>query len=157
MSTIDLRKFLIGQAQRLSDSLMVNLKAIHEEKRNVSPGGIARSPIYMVAECAAVNGMLGDFLAGREVAIPAAEEREAFYRSFTTAEKAMALLEKNTTSVMEAVAHLSEEALAEVIPTPFGREMSRFDFAELIMGHMNYHIGQLNYIQTLYGDAESHR
>ena len=156
MAMIDSRKFLIAQAQRLSDSLMVNLEAIEEVKRGVSPGGVAKTPLYMVAECAALNGLLADFLAGRDAVIPPAEARDAFYRSFDTTEKALTLLEKNTASVLEAIAHLSDDAFTESVLTPFGREMPRFEFAHMLISHMNYHIGQLNYIQTLYGDTERH-
>ncbi|MBC7529676.1 MAG: DinB family protein [Chthonomonadaceae bacterium] len=156
MATIDVKAVLIGEAHKNSASLKTNLMAIEEEKRNVSPGGVARTPLYMTAECAAINGMVAGFFRGEVIAMPSQEERDAFIGSFDTTEKVLTLLETNTTALAEALSNLHDDQLAETVMTPFGREMSRFEFADMIVGHMNYHRGQLNYVQTLYGDSEMH-
>ena len=132
-----------------------DINAIAEDKRNDVPGGCARSPHYIVAECAAVNGMLAKLLRGETPERPSDEQREAFMKSFDTTEKALAFLTQETESLLSAIDALDESTLGNIVPTPLG-ERTLFGVASIAGIHMAYHDGQLNYIQTLNGDSEMH-
>ena len=156
MSTLQPREHLRGMALRVQRLMVNDLKAIPEDKQSECPGGCARTPLSLVVECAYLNGMIADYLQTGEMNRMPPDQREAHFASFDTQEKALAYLEQETQRYIAVVETLDESTLGEVSDQPLGRPMSRFAVAELPSIHMMYHDGQLNYIQTLYGDSEMH-
>lgn len=156
MPEVQPKEHLRALTERAHRLLINDLKAIAEDKSNASPGGVARTALHIVAECAMVTGFLGKALNGVEVQRPPKEEREAHLNSFDTTEKVLAYLDRETQDLLTVIDGLDESTLGEVSDKPFGRPMSRFALAEFPALHMMYHDGQLNYIQTLHGDAEMH-
>lgn len=133
-----------------------DLQALPEDKQNACPGGCARTPLNVIAECAMVHRMVGDFLrTGKAERIPA-EERDAHLNSFDTMEKALAYLDRETQYLLGVLETLDENTLGDVSEEPLGFPMTRFGLAQLPAMHMMYHDGQLNYIQSLYGDDKVH-
>ena len=148
-----LRAFVELAYRRLAN----DLRAIPEDKVNVSPGGDARPALHIVAECATVNGQIAACLStGAPLPRLSPEEREAHLRSFDTAEKALAFLDQETQKLLEAIDALDESTLGDVSREVMGRPLTRFGIAELPAVHMMYHDGQLNYIHTLHGDRQMH-
>lgn len=156
MSTLQPKVHLRAITERASRLLANDLNALPKEKQNARPDGCARAPLHIVAECAAVNNMIARLLKGEAFQRPSPEEREAFLKSFDTAEKAVSFLEQETQTLLAAFETLDESTLGEETDSPLGRPMTRFAIAELPAVHMMYHDGQLNYIQTLYGDDKMH-
>ena len=133
-----------------------DLNAVAEGKENANPGGVAHPALHIVAECAAVNGMIAGYLSGGEFNRPTPEQREAHLRSFDTREKALAYLEQETQRLLSTIDGLDESTLGEVSDAPLGRPMTRFALAELPAQHMAYHDGQIGYIHLLHGDNKNH-
>ncbi|HZO90085.1 MAG TPA: DinB family protein [Chthonomonadaceae bacterium] len=156
MSALQPKQHLREMIQSARHRLVNDLKAIPAEKQNERPGGCARSALHIVAECATLNGTIATFLRTGTMNRLSREEREAHLRSFDTEETALAYLEQETQRLLEAVDTLDENTLGDVSTEPLGRPMSRFALAGLPAGHMMYHDGQLNYIQTLHGDDKIH-
>jgi hypothetical protein len=157
MATLDLKTHLRDTTERVRGLLVNDLKAIPADKQNVSPGGAARTALNIVAECAAVNGMIAGWLStGQGISRPSPEQREAHLRSFDTQEKALAYLDQETNRLLSAIDALDPDTLGDTSDEPLGRPMSRFAVAELPAMHMMYHDGQLTYLQTLHGDTENH-
>jgi len=156
MTDFDLKSHLRGFTERTYAMLVNDLKAVPVKAQNVGVSGIGRSPLNIVAECAATNGMIAKFLSGVEAQRPAPEERAKLLASFDTAEKALAYLESETNTLYAAIDGLDVATLSEMSDKPFGRPMSKFAIAEVPALHMFYHDGQLNYIQSLLGDTEMH-
>lgn len=146
MSALDPKTHLRDFALRAKGLLTNDLNAITEEKRGESPGAAARNALHIVAECAAVNSMVTKLLSGEPFQRPSPEERDAFFRSFDTAAKALAFLEETTGQLLKAYENLDESTLGDLADSPLGRPMTRFGIAELAAMHMMYHDGQLNYI-----------
>jgi hypothetical protein len=48
-----------------------------------------------------------------------------------------------------------EAALAKSYELPFGT-FTGWEITEICMANMHYHVGQINYIQLLYGDSVFH-
>ena len=141
--------------ERGAKFLANNLNAIAEDKRNECTGGCAHTPLFIVAECGTVNGMVAKMLTGEAFERPSAEQRQAYLESFDTTEKALAHLSSETQSLLAAIDSLDESSFGDFVQTPIG-ERTVFGLAELPMWHMSYHDGQLNYLQTLHNDAEMH-
>lgn len=155
MAAFDAKAHLRKATETGAKYIANNINAIAEDKRNEVPAGNARSPLYIVAEAASVNGMVAKMLTGETMERPSSEQTEAYLKTFDTAEKALAFLTKETDSLLAAIDALDESTLGDIIPTPIG-ERTRFGLAEIPMWHMSYHDGQLNYIQTMLGDKEMH-
>lgn len=147
---------LVAFTQRTATILAKDLNAISEEQATISPGGGARSPVHIVAECATLNGKVAEFLRTGEFNRPPREQMEAHLLSFDTKEKALAYLEQETAQLFLALESIEVSTLGEDASQVFGRPMSCFAVAELPASHMMYHDGQLNYIHTLYGDSKVH-
>jgi hypothetical protein len=134
-----------------------DLKALPDDKLNAGCGESGRAPLHIAAECGLVNQRVAGYLRGEELPRPSPEEREALLCSFDTREKALAFLEEGTQTLLKALEELDENTLGDVDEKFFeGMPMSRFSVAQLPAVHMMYHDGQLNYIQTLYGDKQMH-
>jgi hypothetical protein len=156
MSAIEPKKHLISLTQRMKGLLVNDLNAIPADKQNVCPGGCARPPLSLVVECGMINEFIAKFLTTGSTERMPREQREAFMNSFDTSEKALDYLDNQTQTLCAAFETLDENSLGETSDVLFGRPMTRLAIAELPAFHMMYHDGQLNYIQTLYGDTEIH-
>jgi hypothetical protein len=157
MPALHLKEHLIQTIRSVQAMMISDLKAIPETQLRVSPGGCARDALNLVAECAMVNGFVARFLQTGSFERPPAEDRQAHLASFDTADKALGYLEQETNALIAAIEGVDESTFGDVIEnTPLGRPMTRFAIAQLPAMHMMYHDGQLNYIQTLYGDDKMH-
>ncbi len=155
MSSFDPKGHLLEATRRVHRLLTNDLKALDADKCTTHPGEQARSALHIVAECAAVNGMIATLLTTGEFKRLPPEERDAYLNSFDTQEKAMDLLEQETNRLLAVIETLDVNTLGEMSEA-IGRPMTRFAIAELPAMHMMYHDGQLNYIQTLFGDTQMH-
>ena len=99
MAAIDLRAHLEATTRNVYNRMVNDLKAVPEDKQNLSPGGCARAPLHYVAECAAMNGFIATYLSTGQMPDRLRanrEERDRFLASFDTAEKAIAYLTEQT-------------------------------------------------------------
>lgn len=153
----DLKSHLKGMAKRMQGLLTNDLNALPPEKHNNCPGGCAKTALYMVAECAAVNNLVAHYLkTGERKPRPSADERDLLLKSYDTADKVLTFLNQSVTEYLEAVDAYDPARFGERNDEFFGRPMTNFAIAELPCVHMMYHDGQLNYIQQLHGDNEVH-
>ena len=67
----------------------------------------------------------------------------------------LTFLEEQTQRLVDALGNLDVNTLGDMVEGPMG-PTPRLAIAQLPATHMMYHDGQLNYIQTLYGDKEMH-
>jgi hypothetical protein len=154
---VDLKSHLKGMAKRMQTLLVNDLNALPPDKQNHSFGGCARTALSIVAECAAVNELVAQYLkTGERKPRPTPEERELFFKSFDTADKTITFLNQSIDTYVEAVDGFDAARFGEHNEEFFGRPMTLFGVAELPCVHMMYHDGQLNYIQMLDGDSENH-
>ncbi|MCE9558253.1 MAG: DinB family protein, partial [Armatimonadetes bacterium] len=71
----------------------------------------------------------------------------------TSFDECKATLDENLKTMNAAISAFPESRLSEEITLPWGT----FNFAEVMAipaWNFDYHLGQINYIQTLYGDKE---
>ena len=86
---------------------------------------------------------------------------EAFKKeteSWTTAEICHTICLEKLELLYEAVRNIPDSQLAETkwLPYDGGRDFTYAEMLEYPRWNFNYHLGQIAYIQTLYGDKEMH-
>ncbi len=131
------------------------LHATPAEKRHWKPLGCGRSVIEQVAECILVNRKWALTLRqGSYTRLPAeaVQQIEAACREATQAES---LLQESADELAAVILALPDGQLEKPITAPFGT----YSVAQCcLLGYWNmvYHEGQINYIQTLYGDDKAY-
>jgi hypothetical protein len=145
-----------------SASMARTANAMPPEKVTWQPLEMGRTTLDQIQECGAINHFGAKVLQTREAPPFDEAARERFARlkaDHDTLEKALKLLDNGTEALVAAIEAFPEEDLDAMITLPFGPEGMTMSFAELmLMSYWNvvYHQGQINYIQTLYGDKEMH-
>jgi hypothetical protein len=141
---------------RTSGMIIQDLAFIPEDKLNVSPMGCARTPLHFTAECAGFNMYVGKLLAGEVAERPSPEVREQFYASIDTLEKATEAIRSSADKILAGLENADDEMLMKEIQAPWGATVPVYQLVQTAGVHMGYHDGQINYIQSLYGDGENH-
>ncbi len=149
----------------VANSLRESAKAIvrivnstQPDKIEWSPLGEGRTVLDMVQECAVIS------LMSQETFSKCTQPEfdfELFGKlkvEYNTIEKAIEAINTNTEALAKIIEAFPDDKLSVTIHLPFGSGLTK-TFAEFMMmpvNNMIYHYGQINYIQTLYGDKEMH-
>ena len=155
MTALNPNAHLRQATERTYRNLVNDLSALEEDKANAPVREGTRDAIKLVAECAAVNGMLAGFLTTGAFASPSDAEREAFFASMTTRQSALDVLEQNTTALLNAIDAAPTDHWGSPAEWFFG-PTTVFGVVEMAPLHMMYHDGQLNFLHVLHGDTEMH-
>jgi hypothetical protein len=150
---VDLRAHLTKQLQSTLHLLKRDLEAMTHEQLAHSGGEATRTPYDFIYECVIVNNRMTDRIRKVEpTPWPWGEGQYAIapddWRDKTVA------LERLETSFHNLLAAAVENPDEEIqlpneVDTAFGLAL----FADY---HCGYHLGQINYVQTLYGDRQMH-
>ena len=149
----------VNANRQAADALARTAKAMPDDKQTWKPLDEGRSALDQVVECGGgMNLFMSRILQNRALPEMNPREHERMVAENDTMEKALALLEKGTVALLSAIESFPKEHLGDTIRLPFGGGMDR-TFEEVMFmpyWNMTYHTGQINYIQTLYGDREMH-
>lgn len=149
------QEFQAGCIERAGQMLAFHLRATQPDKRDWKPPvegatGI-RSALDMVSECIFINRWLTHLLAtGVLLPIPFGPDKP---RAFQTGDEAGLLLEESARELARVVRGMSENDLAREYESWRGLVAGAL-LIEVPYRNMQYHCGQINLIQLLYGDAE---
>jgi len=113
--------------------------------------GESRTVLDLVQECSEVNSRWAEILGDGEWMVWAPELIKRHAEEIPTLELAIERLRRTTESFLKVVAATPDEKLDDTIDLPWGT----FSYGDCLMHalwHLSYHEGQINYIQTLYGD-----
>ncbi|HRI42770.1 MAG TPA: DinB family protein [Fimbriimonadaceae bacterium] len=141
--------------------LLRALRSTAEDRLGWSPSPSARSPIEIGAHAAiAVEAMLGN-LDDSPFPLPAPADADAWFREeerrYATLELVAQLLETNGAAYENWLDALDEPRLSADIALPFGMGSCPRRVAIGFMPmHLNWHTAQIEYIQTIYGDRDTH-
>jgi len=139
--------------QMVTKELLVALQYTPDDKLDWVPMGVAKTPRAIFVECAGGNRWLAAELRGESNAAAVFEGIKA--DDYPTREALAEFVESSQAELLAAIDALSEDQLDEKRQVFWGEETLR-DLVWMGMMHTGYHVGQLNYIQTLWGDAEMH-
>jgi hypothetical protein len=156
--TIDSAKgnFLYAKSQ-----LVRALNTTPDDRINWSPAPSARTPIEIAAHAAEGVKNIHGTLDGRTFAVPTPEEADRGFRAweaqFKTREKVLDLLERNSEAFVGWLDGLTPERLETMVTMPFGMGQVPLSMAiTFVARHTQYHVAQMDYVQTLYGDRDWH-
>jgi len=143
--------------RQAAEGLARSVLAMPPEKQTWQPEDTARSALDQIAECGAVNLWMARIFQERAVPPLDMGQLDRLKAENNTQEKALTLLQAGTKALVAAIEALAPEYLDDTVQLPWKEAPSTL--AEvMIMPYWNmvYHLGQINYIQTLYGDQEMH-
>lgn len=154
------KELIIGLTESGRDSLLRTAQAVPEDKLNWKPLDNGRT----------VLDLLGDAAQMPLFAIQLMEQKESFQfdrerfqqatqaRATWTRDEAIEHLNRNTKQMIAAIGALTDEELNTPIHLPMGGGMTLPLSGWLMMAYRTFtsRFAQINYIQTLYGDFESH-
>jgi hypothetical protein len=143
------------------ESLFRNARAVPADKLDWQPLDEGRSVLSMLAECATVPRFATTILTtgkAPEFTEEAMAKSRALRATLKTVDDCEKLCLENTAELYEAIRTFPTERLSETIALPFreGMTVSMAQIANMHYWNNAYHIGQIAYIQTLYGDKEWH-
>lgn len=155
-TSIDLKSFLTDFIQKQAETLLKDMRHLTDEQLSTPPMGCARPVLEFVAECAGFNRGLARTTLGEQFELPSQAEREQFYRSIDTREKATHLLQDSVVALVDAIKSVSDEDLNKEVMAYWGEPITLYRFIHTAGVHMAYHDGQVNYLQCLHGDGAVH-
>ncbi|RYG43097.1 hypothetical protein EON79_17645 [bacterium] len=87
-----------------------------------------------------------------------AEKQRAEMEALKTVEDCEAVCLEKLPALFEAILAIPDEKFKETRWLPFqgGRDFTFEEMMDYPRWNFNYHLGQIGYIQTLYGDMEDH-
>jgi uncharacterized damage-inducible protein DinB len=141
------------------DELLRYARAVPREKLTWRPAEHARSVLEILQECATLPAALVAWLQERPQAVPSQEQYASFWAqaaALTTLEACENALRENTQHLLQVVQSLSEADLSQTAVAPWGKTYTLAEGSMLHHWNITYHLGQIAYIQLLYGDTEYH-
>jgi hypothetical protein len=151
---------VVALTRSLGDALFQSARAMPPEKLDWKPLDAGRSAIEMLQECAGSPTFVPDVLrgegatAGAETAKQVRKER-ATWRTLDECESAY---RANVEPALAAIRDYPDDQMDALLAMPFapGLEWPATHIIMDMYWNMTYHLGQINYIQTLYGDKKMH-
>lgn len=155
-----IQDYFVATTQRAAEEAFRSAKAVPADKLEWSPEDVGRSVLDLCRELAmtpkwavdTIEGVQGDY---SEEAMTALKNEQAAWK---TVEDCQAKYEEHAVAMNELFRNLPDERLAETRWLPYygGRDFSMIEMMEYPRWNLNYHAGQISYIQILYGDKEMH-
>ncbi|HEY3414644.1 MAG TPA: hypothetical protein VGM51_16515 [Armatimonadota bacterium] len=148
---------LINDTQAAIDSLFKAAHAMPEDKLTWKVDDKGRTALSLCAECAQMIPMTTEMLKAK--AMPPMDESAMEEMGKQSAAWTLADCEKicrdESQKLFAVLRDYSDEDLKKPIALPFGdRDWRMTDVASYPLWNMTYHLGQISFIQTLYGDNE---
>ena len=153
-------QFLIATIRSAHDGFLRTVQAVPDDKMTWKPLDNGRSVLDLLGDTAQTVGMIAELAQTRGEIKPSYEKFAALKteRADWTPEHAMKSLEENAQKLYTAIGELSEEELSQPVTMEIGAGMTMPLAGWIMMAHRTFisRFAQINYIQTLYGDFDSH-
>ena len=150
-----IKEVAVRANREITENLIRAATAMPGEKVTWRPLGEGRDALDLLAEVAHINALAARVFEERAVPPHDPVGFERAKQEADTPEKAVALLRSSADRLAAAIESFPEGQLGDTVRIgPLTKT-----FAELMVfvyAHSSYHFGQVNYIQTLYGDREMH-
>ncbi len=143
------------RTRRGCENLLASTSAMPEDKRNWKPLGAGWAVNDLLVECILVNLKWAATLRNRAYTRVSSEVAESLRAVTGTSQGLTDHLRQSTDELIVAIENVRNDELTEVVETPFGT-YSLADCCLIAYWNSAYHEGQINYIQTLYGDLAQH-
>ncbi|HEY3265910.1 MAG TPA: hypothetical protein VGM37_03200 [Armatimonadota bacterium] len=139
-------------------ALFRTARCMPEDKLTWKPADTARSAFEILQECAQSAKWFIPMLSGGKSPEWNFEAVMAERAQWTTLDEVEKVCLANCESLYEAIAAVTPEGQEEEVDIPFkeGWKEKKRNIMWFQYWNTVYHTGQVNYIQTLYGDREMH-
>ena len=152
---------IITATENAIESIFRSARAMPAEKIDWSPLAEGRTVLDLLQECAATPLWFVQMITLRKFPDMTPEDmakgREA-RKQWATIDECEKVCKVNSAKLYDAMRAVSEADFMIIVHVPFGGGMDMPLMGVMTAHHWNltYHLGQVNYIQTLYGDKEMH-
>jgi uncharacterized damage-inducible protein DinB len=133
--------------------LLTTLRALPVERHLWQPGHIAPSALAIAAHCASENQILAAALSEMPMPFRSQQEKDNFIAQCRTLRTAETLMNRSVAAVCDAIVALPDTKMTVATVLPSGERTTFAQMLPLAAAHLQYHIGQINYLQLLFGDA----
>jgi len=145
--------------QQGMDHFLRNFSYVPEDKLNWRPAPTSKSALEVAAHTACHMGRFAAMLKGKQLVQP--DDLEALMASWKAEEEAVTtraemeiIFRRGTAEVLSALDYLSEEDLELVLDSGMGWTASMKWLVGLPGWHITLHLGQIDYLQTCWGELE---
>lgn len=137
------------------ESLIAAAASTATDRLNWVPMANAREVMDQLRECIVANRKWTEILKTRKYANLGPTVWEQVEAECTTLDKVTEKLKESAAALVTAIEAIPDDETADTIETEWGL-YSLADCCLHAYWNMTYHEGQINYIQTLYGDEDEH-
>ncbi len=142
---------IVADNDHAVEMLYRSVKRMPFDKIPWSPLGHGRTTLDQLQECANAPDLYLTYLEpGYQPSSTSIEEALALQKSWDV-DQCEAHTRAMTSRLNKAILALDDLTVSRSMP--WGQEMTMKQIASLHLWNLTYHLGQINYIQTLYGDA----
>jgi uncharacterized damage-inducible protein DinB len=149
----------IGQAKALTQMVAARmrsaLRATPDDKLQWSPSDTARNTLHIVGHICAANKAIAATLRGEPMPAMTLSEIPHSEIPLKDRSEAESELEAGVSALLAALDEMTADRLASQVATPFGM-MPMTTLITIPGYHMMGHLGQVDYLQTIWGDWEMH-
>lgn len=149
----------IEDIKQLNHRMLRNLGKFPDDRLNWSPSSTARTPLQIVAHCGFSLGFITTMLNGTPYPTPTMAEADAEFlameSTIKTREEALARWALGLDAFVAHLEQIKDDDLDKMVKLPFG--MGELPLSYMVgVGsmHTREHLGQIEYLQTIYGDRE---
>lgn len=149
-----LQGYAIEATRKAVDDLLRFARAVPADKLTWRPAEHARSVLEILQECAILPLGIADYLRERPQAPRDIRGYFAQMAQLDTFDQCVQALQANSETLYEAIRSVADADLSQTVVMPWGQTMT---LAQLLLTHywnLTYHLGQIAYIQLLYGDTK---
>jgi hypothetical protein len=157
-----LQDYIIETSKDAEQTLLRTAKAMPADKIDWKAEGKGRSVLDQLQECAQApmwfTGIVQNFENPPDMSPEKFQEMVEKRKTWDTIDKCEEAMRQNSSALYEAIKSIPEDQLQKTNEFSFAPG-KQFSLANMMFGHywnLTYHIGQVNFIQTLYGDNEMH-
>ena len=150
-------EYVAQQTVRIAEALAHFIQTTEPDRLEWQPAvegekASTRCALEQISECVQVNHLMAAVLRGETVSIPPGPRPDIVFAGVEDAQKR---LRASAQDLASAIQSLSEADFEREFQHPRGLIRGS---NLIMMGYRNmaYHAGQINFIQTLYGDVEFH-
>ena len=154
----DLQNAAIAFTREIGAVFAAGIEAMPADKQTWRPLNEGRDALDQLQEVVALNFGVAEALRSKNFPVSSDEAKAKLKAELDTIPKALVALQQSVDAVASAIATLTDDDLDKTITLPFrGGVVRTLSWMALLPSrHMSYHWGQINYIQTLYGDKDMH-
>lgn len=140
------------------ESILRLVHATPHDMQAWKPLDNGRTILDQLMECAAMNIVMAQTFTDHKLPPWNYEIYEKLIKDNETTEKMLTAFKDSVEGIASAIEAFSPDHLDDTVILPFGEgvEKTYAELAMMTLSHLGYHNGQMNYIQTLYGDKEMH-